>query len=222
MRLAHSAGIESEIPEVPAIALGSVDLSLFEMVGAYSTFANKGLRVDQMMVLRIEDKNGTILEQFIPETEEVLSEDSAYVVLNLLEGVTQSGSGRRLRSWTSNPDKVVTGHPYNFKNAIAGKTGTTQNQSDGWFMGIVPNLATGVWVGGEDRSTHFAGIGKGQGASMALPIWALFYQKCYADATLNVSQEEFEKPANLEIELDCSKTSSDDDDNPFDDEEPEF
>ncbi len=222
VRLAQAAGIESEIPEVPAIALGSVDLSLFEMVGAYSTFANKGLRVDQMMVLRIEDKNGTILEQFIPETEEVLSEESAYVVLNLLEGVTHSGSGRRLRSWTSNPDKVVTGHPYNFKNAIAGKTGTTQNQSDGWFMGIVPNLVTGVWVGGEDRATHFAGIGKGQGASMALPIWALFYKKCYADISLDISQDEFERPKNLTIELDCSKISSDDDENPFDDEEPEF
>jgi penicillin-binding protein 1A len=222
VRLAHAAGIESEVPEVPAIALGSVDLSLFEMVGAYSTFANKGLRVDQMMILRIEDKNGTILEQFIPETEEVLSEESAYVTLNLLEGVTQFGSGARLRRWTSNPDKVVTGHPYNFKNAIAGKTGTTQNQSDGWFMGIVPNLATGVWVGGEDRATHFAGIGKGQGGSMALPIWALFYKKCYADTSLNVSQDEFEKPKDLDIELDCSKITSDDDENPFEDEEPEF
>ncbi|PHR73198.1 MAG: penicillin-binding protein [Lutibacter sp.] len=222
-RLAHSAGIESEIPEVPAIALGSVDLSLFEMVGAYSTFANKGLRVDQMMVLRIEDKNGTILEQFIPETEEVLSEESAYVVLNLLEGVTKSGSGQRLRSkWGKYPDNVVTGYPYEFKNAIAGKTGTTQNQSDGWFMGVVPNLATGVWVGGEDRATHFAGISKGQGAAMALPIWALFYQKCYADASLNVSRDEFEKPKNLDIELNCSKISSEEDENPFDDEEPEF
>ncbi|MCF6280042.1 MAG: transglycosylase domain-containing protein [Flavobacteriaceae bacterium] len=222
VRLAQSAGITSEILEVPAIALGSVDLSLFEMVGAYSTFANKGLRVDQMMVLRIEDKNGTILEQFVPETDEVLSEKSAYVVLNLLEGVTQSGSGRRLRHWTKNPDNVVTGHPYNFKNAIAGKTGTTQNQSDGWFIGIVPNLATGVWVGGEDRATHFYGIGKGQGASMALPIWALFYKKCYADTSLRISQDEFEKPKNLSIKLNCSKVSSDDDENPLDDEEPQF
>ena len=222
VRLAHSAGIESDIPEVPAIALGTVDLSLYEMVGAYSTFANKGLRVDPMMILRIEDKNGTILEQFIPETKEVLSEESAYVVLNLLEGVTQSGSGRRLRHWTSNPDHVVTGFPYNFKNAIAGKTGTTQNQSDGWFMGIVPNLVTGVWVGGEDRATHFYGIGKGQGASMALPIWALYMKRCYADPTLHVSQDDFERPAHLSIQLDCSKVSSDDE-NPLDeDDEPEF
>jgi penicillin-binding protein 1A len=217
VRLAQSAGIKSWIPEVPAIALGSVDLSLFEMVGAYSTFANKGLRVDQMMVTRIEDKNGTILEQFTPETDEVLSEETAYVILNLLEGVTQFGSGARLRSnWTNNPDNVVTGFPYNFKNAIAGKTGTTQNQSDGWFMGIVPNLATGVWVGGEDRATHFEGITKGQGAAMALPIWALYHKKCYADKTLNVSQEEFEIPKDISIELDCLK-SLENEDNPLDD-----
>lgn len=219
VRLAQSSGIKSEIPEVPAIALGSVDLSLFEMVGAYSTYANKGLRVDQMMITSIEDKNGTILEQFTPKTDEVLSEESAYVVLNLLEGVTKSGSGVRLRSkWGSYPDKVVTGYPYEFKNAIAGKTGTTQNQSDGWFMGIVPNLATGVWVGGEDRATHFAGITKGQGGTMALPIWALFYQKCYADKNLNVSKADFEKPEDLSIELDCTKIS-DDDENPLDEEE---
>ena len=205
VRFAHRLGIESDIPEVPAIALGSVDLSLYEMVGAYSTFANKGLRVDQMMVLRIEDKNGTILEQFVPETEEVLSEESAYVILNLLEGVTRFGSGVRLRGkWGKYPDNIATGYPYQFTNPIAGKTGTTQNQSDGWFMGVVPNLATGVWVGGEDRSTHFKNITQGQGASMALPIWGLYYKKLYADESLNVSFDEFEKPENLSIQLNCN------------------
>ncbi len=202
--LAKRSGIKSDIPAVPAIALGSVDLSLYEMVGAYATFANKGLRVEPMMLLKIEDKNGTVLEQFIPDSKEVLSEESAYVVINLLEGVTDAGSGIRLRTqWGSYPDNVATGYPYKFTNPIAGKTGTTQNQSDGWFMGIVPNLATGVWVGAEDRAAHFAGITYGQGASMALPIWALYYQKLYADSTLNVSQEEFEKPKNLSIELNC-------------------
>ncbi len=224
-KFAQDAGIESEIPEVPAIALGSVDLSLFEMVGAYSTFANGGLRVEQMMILRIEDKNGTILEQFTPKTKEVMNEESAYVVLNLMEGVTKSGSGQRLRSkWGSYPDNVATGYPYEFTNSIAGKTGTTQNQSDGWFMGIVPNLATGVWVGGEDRATHFKGITYGQGASMALPIWALYYQKCYADSSLNVSKEDFKKPENLSIELDCSK-EKELEENPLEeleDEGPEF
>lgn len=207
--LAKSAGIETDIPEVPAIALGSVDLSLYEMVGAYTTFANKGLRINQMMILRIEDKNGTVLEQFIPESKEVLSEDSAYVITNLLEGVTEGGSGIRLRGgWGGYPDNVVTGYPYKFTNPIAGKTGTTQNQSDGWFMGIVPNLATGVWVGGEDRATHFKGITFGQGATMALPIWALYYKKLYADKNLHVSKAAFERPANLSINIDCSKESN--------------
>jgi len=206
-RLAHSAGIESDILAVPSIALGTVDLSLFEMVGAYSTFANKGLRVEQMMVLRIEDKNGTVLQEFIPNTEEVLSEDSAYTVLNLLEGVTQGGSGVRLRSkWAKYPDNVATGYPYQFTNPIAGKTGTTQNQSDGWFMGIVPNLASGVWVGGEDRAVHFKSITQGQGATMALPIWAIYHKKLYADTELNISQEAFEKPEHLSIKLNCDGT----------------
>ena len=222
--LAHRAGITSEIPEVPAIALGSVDLSLFEMVGAYATFANKGLRVEPMMILKIEDKNGTVLQQFTPNSQEVLSEESAYVIINLLEGVTQSGSGIRLRSrWGSYPDNVATGYPYQFTNPIAGKTGTTQNQSDGWFMGIVPNLATGVWVGGEDRATHFAGITFGQGATMALPIWGLYYKKLYADPKLNVSMEAFDKPENLSIEIDCSKSNDTEQnlDNSID-EDPEF
>lgn len=210
--LARSAGIKSHIDEVPAIALGAVDLSLFEMVGAYSTFANKGLQVEPMMILKVEDKNGTVLEQFIPKSKEVLSEESAYVIINLLEGVTEGGSGIRLRTkWGKYPDNVATGYPYEFTNSIAGKTGTTQNQSDGWFMGIVPNLATGVWVGGEDRATHFKSITQGQGATMALPIWALYYKKLYADPELTVSQEEFEKPENISIKIDCNETSEDED-----------
>ncbi|WBX71155.1 transglycosylase domain-containing protein [Tenacibaculum retecalamus] len=204
-RLAESAGIKSKIEANPSIALGAVELSLIEMVSAYSTFANKGLRVSPMMITRIEDKNGTVLQEFVPETKEVLSEESAYVVLDLMKGVTTGGSGIRLRLLGKYPD-YITGHPYKFTNPIAGKTGTTQNQSDGWFMGIVPNLATGVWTGGEDRATHFAGIGKGQGAAMSLPTWALFMQKCYADKTLNISQTDFEKPSQkLSIEINCAK-----------------
>jgi len=222
--LANSAGIESEILAVPAIALGSVDLSLYEMVGAYSTFANKGLRVEQMMILKIEDKNGTVLEQFVPKTKEVLSEESAYVIVNLLEGVTQSGSGIRLRTTGGvYRDNVSTGYPYQFTNPIAGKTGTTQNQSDGWFMGIVPNLATGVWVGGEDRATHFKRIDEGQGATMSLPIWALYYKKLYADENLNISKEGFEKPEYLSIQIDCNKNIDDEENiEEFIEEDPEF
>jgi len=205
-RLATSAGISSDIKANPSIALGAVDLSLIEMVSAYATFANKGLRVAPMILTRIEDKNGTVLQEFTPETKEVLSEESSYVVLDLLKGVTESGSGVRLRlPWKK--AGYITGHPYKFTNPIAGKTGTTQNQSDGWFMGIVPNLATGVWTGGEDRATHFAGIAKGQGATMSLPSWALYMQKCYADETLNISAEDFEKPSNLSININCEEAS---------------
>lgn len=224
VNLAHSIGIESEIPEVPSIALGSVDLSLYEMVGAYATFANKGLRIEPMMLMRIEDKNGMVLEQFMPNSKEAISEESAYVITNLLEGVTEAGSGIRLRTkGAAYSDNMVTGYPYGFTNPIAGKTGTTQNQSDGWFMGIVPNLATGVWVGGEDRAVHFAGISKGQGATMALPIWGLYYKKLYADPTLNVSKGDFERPAELSIEIDCRKQNIDN--NTTDlrlDDDPEF
>jgi len=223
VNLAQSVGIESEIPEVPSIALGSVDLSLYEMVGAYSTFANKGLRIEPMVLMRIEDKNGLVLEQFMPNSKEALSEESAYVITNLLEGVTESGSGIRLRTGgTTYADNMVTGYPYKFTNPIAGKTGTTQNQSDGWFMGIVPNLATGVWVGGEDRAIHFAGLSRGQGATMALPIWGLYYKKMYADKTLKVSKEAFERPEGITIETDCSKQASDNASEIETEEDPEF
>jgi Membrane carboxypeptidase (penicillin-binding protein) len=210
VRLAQSAGINSDITPNPAIALGAVELSLLEMVGSYATFANKGLRVKPMIITRIEDKNGTVLQEFVPETKEVLSEESAYVVLDLLKGVTQSGSGQRLRSGYTGAGKAATGFPYYFTNPIAGKTGTTQNQSDGWFMGIVPNLATGVWTGGEDRATHFKGIRLGQGATMSLPTWALFMQKCYNDVSLNISKKDFKKPENLSISVDCETPSKDD------------
>ncbi|WP_299671531.1 transglycosylase domain-containing protein [uncultured Polaribacter sp.] len=224
VRLAKAAGIKSDIPANPSIALGAVELSLLEMVSAYSTFANRGLRVSPMIITRIEDKNGTVLEEFTPTTQEVLSEESAYVVLNLLEGVTQSGSGVRLRSTWNSGGSAVTGFPYNFKNDIAGKTGTTQNQSDGWFMGIVPNLATGVWTGGEERATHFEKIAKGQGATMSLPSWALFMQKCYADESLHISKEAFEKPEYLSININCVKKADKEEDinNPIPKEDTDF
>jgi penicillin-binding protein 1A len=204
VRLAKRAGISSHIPPYPSIALGTADASLYEMVGAYAMFANKGLRVNQMMVLRIEDRNGTVLQNFTPKTSQVLSEESAYVVLELLKGVTEDGSGVRLRGkWGKYPDNVATGYPYEFTNQIAGKTGTTQNHTDGWFMGVVPNLATGVWTGGDDSIVHFENITQGQGATMSLPTWALYMKKCYADPDLNISQEDFEKPEHVSIQLDC-------------------
>jgi len=209
--LARNLGVSSNIPNVPAIALGTPDLNVYEMVGAYGAFANKGIYVEPVMVTKIEDKNGTIVYQSKPNTKDVISEESSYVTLKLLEGVTKFGSGARLRHNIAEDERnhvynnVVTGYPYEFKNDIAGKTGTTQNQSDGWFIGMVPNLVTGVWVGGEDRSIHFKEIAYGQGATMSLPIWGLFMNKCYADEELNVSKDPFPEPEVLNIELDCSK-----------------
>lgn len=205
--LAGKLGIDTRnIPEVPAIALGAAEISLFDMVSAYATFANQGVHIEPQMVTTIVDKNGTILYQNVPKAEDVLSKESAYVMLNLMEGVTQYGSGVRLRTGASNRydfKNVVTDYPYVFTNPIAGKTGTTQNQSDGWFMGIVPNLATGVWVGGEDRSVHFPSITYGQGATMALPIWAIYMKKNYADDSLKISKKAFDRPENLAIRVDC-------------------
>jgi penicillin-binding protein 1A len=208
--LIEKMGVDTEeIPEVPSIALGTPDLSLYEMVGAYSTFANQGIYIEPTLITRIEDKNGTILYQNVPVAKDVISKEAAYVTISLLEGVTQSGSGARLRgNWAKGTpvyENAVTGYPYDFKNPIAGKTGTTQNNSDGWFMGMVPNLVTGVWVGGEDRATHFSNTAYGQGATMALPIWGIYMRKCYEDEDLNISKEEFIKPEELSIETDCSK-----------------
>ena len=210
INLARKMGITSYLPRVPSIALGTPDISLFEMVGAYSTFANKGIYVKPIMISRIEDKNGTVLFEVVPETTDVLSEESAYVTIDLLKGVTESGSGIRLRHQGADEanyayKNVVTGYPYQFQNPIAGKTGTTQNQSDGWFMGMVPNLVTGVWVGGDDRAVHFEEIAFGQGATMALPIWAMYMRGAYEIAELGISLEDFEAPEKLTIPIDCQQ-----------------
>ena len=210
INLARKMGITSYLPAVPSIALGTPDISLLEMVGAYSTFANKGIYVKPIMISRIEDKNGTVLFEVVPETKDVLSQESAFVTIDLLKGVTEGGSGIRLRHQGADEHNyayknVVTGYPYQFQNPIAGKTGTTQNQSDGWFMGMVPNLVTGVWVGGEDRSVHFKDIAFGQGATMALPIWAMYMRDAYAIPELGISMEDFEPPEILTIPIDCQQ-----------------
>ena len=210
INLARKMGISSYLPAVPSIALGTPDISLFEMVGAYSTFVNQGIYVKPIMITRIEDKNGRALYEVMAETQDVLSEEAAYVTVNLMQGVTTEGSGARLRHAGLEKtnyiyEKVVTGYPYIFENSIAGKTGTTQNQSDGWFMGMVPNLSTGVWVGGEDRAIHFETIGYGQGATMALPIWGNYMRTLYENPEFGISQEDFIAPENLSISVDCEE-----------------
>ncbi len=210
INLARKMGITSYLPEVPSIALGTPDISLFEMVGAYSTFANQGIYVKPIMITRIEDKNGRALYEVLPETQDVLSQEAAYVTVNLMQGVTTAGSGARLRHAGLEETNyiyknVITGYPYVFENPIAGKTGTTQNQSDGWFMGMVPNLATGVWVGGDDRSIHFKDIGFGQGATMALPIWANYMRSLYDNPEFGISKEDFIAPEELSIPVDCEE-----------------
>src|SRR5664280_894835 len=193
--LMHKMGIRSFIDPVPSIFLGTSDIKLEEMVGAYGTFANKGVYTKPMYVTQIEDKNGNIISRFTPKIEEVLSEDQAYLMLNLLQGVVQFGTGNNLRR-----------EPYNLMNQIGGKTGTTQNHSNGWFMGVTPNLVGGVWSGWEDQAIHFETLGEGSGAAMALPIMGKFLKKLYADPQLGIMEaDEFERPSNFNMELDCNK-----------------
>ncbi|HWR94088.1 MAG TPA: PBP1A family penicillin-binding protein [Flavobacterium sp.] len=204
VELTQKLGVKSDIPIQPSIALGAVDITVQDMVAAYGTFANEGVYVKPQFITRIEDKNGVVIYEPIPESHDVLNKDIAYAVIKLLEGVTEGGSGARLRTQGGGSgDNRWTGYPWMFTNPIAGKTGTTQNQSDGWFVGMVPNLATGVWVGCEDRSARFKSLTYGQGATAALPIWGIFMKKCYNDSTLNVSKKDFERPSNLSIKVDC-------------------
>lgn len=199
IKVVRKMGIKSEIPEVYAICLGTPDLSLYEMVGAINTFGNKGVYIEPIFITRIEDKHGNVLASFVPKTQEAMSEETAFLMTSLMQGVVESGTGARLRG------------KYGMTNQIAGKTGTTDNNSDGWFMGMVPNLTTGVWVGCEDRSIHFRSTALGQGANMSLPIWALYMKKVLADKSLNISvNDRFQRPAGeLSVEIDCGKYRQD-------------
>jgi penicillin-binding protein 1A len=195
VNVAKKMGITSDIPAYPSICLGTADVSLYEMVGAYSTYANKGVWTEPVYISRIEDKNGNVLYEKIPRKVDALSEQTAYLMLYMLRGVVDKGTGLRLR-----------GPRYRFTNPIAGKTGTTQENSDGWFIGITPDLVSGVWTGAEDRSVHFRSTNLGEGANTALPIWALYMKKVYADATLKISKGDFTPPAGgLDVEIDCDK-----------------
>lgn len=204
VNLAKKMGITSKLSAVPSVCLGTFDLSVYEMVGAYSTFVNKGVWTEPLIVSRIEDKNGVVLEEFSSKTNEAMSAQTADIMVRLLQGVVDGaynpeadvtmGTGVRLR------------RKYKFENEIGGKTGTTQNNSDGWFMGITPNLVTGVWSGNEDRAVRFRTTYYGQGANMALPVFAEYMQRVYTDTLeLGIYPEEFDIPKSVDVLLDCGE-----------------
>lgn len=215
VELAKKMGVTSNIKAYPSICLGTFDISLYEMVGGYGTFPNKGKWIEPIFVTRIEDKNGNIITEFKPKRREAISEQTAYAMVRLMQGVVDGvhhpnekandalnnwgvGTGRRLR-WPK--------YGFEIEGEMCGKTGTTQNHSDGWYMGYTPQLVNGAWVGAEDRSVHFRGIGQGQAASMALPIWGLYMKKVYSDSTLSYTPEaKFEPPQDrITIKLDCDQ-----------------
>ncbi len=202
--LAKKIGIQSEILAVPSLCLGTFDLSVYEMVGAYATFVNKGVWTEPIFITKIEDKNGVLLEKFTPKTQEAMSKETADLMVRLLQGVVDGvyspeadvtkGTGVRLR------------FRYGFENEMGGKTGTTQNQSDGWFMGITPNLVSGVWTGCEDRAAHFRTVHYGQGANMALPVYAEYLQRVYADTLeTGIYPIDFDIPKSVDVKLDCAE-----------------
>lgn len=205
--LARHMGIKSPLDPVPSLCLGVADLTLMEMTSAFSAFANEGVFIEPVAFTRIEDKNGNTIYDVTPRTEEALDRRTAYIMLDMLKGVADHGTAQRLRmGWG---DRAKYG---NIKFPTACKTGTTQNNSDGWFIGITPDLVTGVWTGAEDRSVRFASTALGQGANMALPIYGYYMNKVYADKSIEISQGDFPRPAGLgDLNLDCGKQPGDTD-----------
>lgn len=192
--IAYKMGIRSHIDAVPSMIYGPSDMSVEEMVAAYTTFANMGIHISPLYVTRIEDKYGNALATFLPDTKESISEETAYLMLNLMQGVTTYGTAARLR-----------GSKYQLTAKIAGKTGTTNNNSDGWFIGVTPKLVAGGWIGAEDRSVHFDATAMGSGTNTVLPIWAEFMLQVYADPALGITQQDdFKKPEGFDISIDCN------------------
>lgn len=191
--LTKRMGITTDVPAYPSICLGTFDASLYDMVGAYSAFVNHGVWIEPLYLMRIEDRNGAVLYEGRSKLVQAMNEQTAYVMTNMLKGSVEEGTGRRLR-WK-----------YRLNNPIGGKTGTTQNNSDGWFIGITPELVTGVWTGAEDRAIHFSSTRYGEGANSALPIFGLYMQKVYADPRLKYSKGDFEPPkGGVNVTLDCN------------------
>jgi len=195
-KYAHRCGIESPLTEIPSLCLGSSDVSVFEMTGAYSTFVNKGIWTEPHFVSRIEDHNGNIIQEFVAKTRDAISEEVAYAMVHMLRGGTEEGGGtsQALFQWN-----VFRG------NEVGGKTGTTSNYSDGWFMCITKGLVGGMWVGGDDRSIHFRTSQTGEGSKTALPMFGIFLEKVYQDTSLHVERGYFRKPKKMTINLNCPR-----------------
>lgn len=198
--MASKSGVKSYLDAVPSLCVGAAEVHLSEMVAAYDTYANKGVHVEPIVVSRIEDRHGNVVAKFEATHNEALSEITAFKMLQLMRGVVDRGTSTKLRNY------------FGFKNEIAGKTGTTNDNSDGWFIGMVPNLVTGVWVGGEERSIRFMSGGDGQGSAMALPIWGYYMRQVFKNPKLGVSVEAFETPDELDSDdMDCSGGGAEDD-----------
>lgn len=198
VEMCHKLGIKSHLDEVPSMCVGPCDISPFEMVSAFNSFPSRGVQIDPIFVTRIEDNRGNVLSNFAASKREAISEESAYLMVNLMQGVVNEGTAGRLRS------------VYKLTGQLAGKTGTTNDQSDGWFIGYTPKITAGVWVGAEDRQVHFESLALGGGSNMALPIWGIFMKKVLEDGTLGISSNDvFVKPPGFELDLRC--TGGDDD-----------
>jgi len=194
IKYAHKLGIKSELNPVPSVCLGSSDVSVYEMTGAYSTFVNSGVWVEPYFITRIEDRNGNVLEEFIPKTSDAISEQVAYTMVHMLKGGTEERGGT---------SQALFRYGIFGRNEIGGKTGTTSNHSDGWYMGVTKDMVAGTWVGGEDRCIHFRTSELGEGSKIALPIFGLYMQKVYADTSLEIKKGYFRRPKRLTVDLVC-------------------
>jgi penicillin-binding protein 1A len=198
VEMCRKLGISSFLDPVYPLCVGAADISLYEMAGAFNTFASKGVFIEPFFVQRIEDKSGHVISTFTPRKREAISEQTAYLMINLLEGVVNEGTAARIRS------------RYLSTGAVAGKTGTTNDQMDGWFIGIVPKLTAAVWVGAEDRHVHFESLALGGGANMALPIWGIFMKKVREDKSLGFTADQiFAAPPGMVLNLRCDGSDED-------------
>jgi penicillin-binding protein 1A len=200
LEIARDMGITSSLPEQPSLCLGTGEVSVFEMVGAYGTFVNNGIFTEPIIITRIEDKHGNILVEKHTKTRDAIDHDVAYQMLHMLKGSLQESGGT---------SQALNSYNFTKGNDVGGKTGTTSNYSDAWYMGLTNEIVAGIWVGGDDRSIHFRSLALGQGSKQAMPAYAKFMEKIYADKDLNLKKSSFQKPENMTVSIDCNKNLPD-------------